>query len=102
MDQRAERKFLARTLRRAENPVVPIFSSRWLLPVAWLGLVVLALLLLSIGPLIGQSASAVSFMLFGILCSYIWVRASAAKGWPVLSPHINKQSIVGRLKALEP
>jgi hypothetical protein len=36
------------------------------------------------------------------LCSYIWVRASAAKGWPVLSPHINKQSIVGRLKALGP
>jgi hypothetical protein len=36
------------------------------------------------------------------LCSYAWFRASAARGWPVLSQHINKQSIIGRLKALDP
>jgi len=102
MPPRSERKFLAHTLQRANNPVVPIFSSRWFLPLAWLGLVVLALLLLSIGPLIGQYASALSFVLFGCMCSYIWVRAAAARGWPVLSPHINKQSIIGRLEALEP
>ena len=102
MDPRAERKFLANILKRANSPTASVFSARWFLPLAWLGLVVLAFLLLSIGPLIGQSASALSFILFGFLGSYIWFRVSAAKGWPVLSSHINKQSIIGRLEALEP
>ena len=102
MTRTAEKRVLTHTLKRVDNPHVPLFSSRWFLPFTWLGLVLVATVLLAIAPMLGQAASAFAFVFVGFAGCYLWFRAAAARCWPLLGPHFNRQSLVRRLTELEP
>jgi hypothetical protein len=102
MNRTTERRLLVHTLNRVDNPRVQFFSSRWFLPAAWFALVLVATVLMAVTPMLGQAGAAFVFTLVGFAGCYLWFRASAAKCWPSLAPHFNRQSLARRISELEP
>ena len=101
MTPAAEKKVLSFVLRRIANPGNSIMSARWFMPVVWAGLVVLAAVLFSLGKIVHPGISAIGFVLLGAVYAHLWFKAAAAKGWLVLAPHFNPESIRARLTELE-
>ena len=101
MNRSAEAKMLRIVLRRIDNPIQPLLSSRWFMPAVWIAFVVLVALFCVVGETVGVWAAAFGFIFLGMGYMHAYFKASGARGWPLLTPHFNRESIEARLRELE-
>ena len=71
------------------------------MPAVWAAFVLLVAVFCVVGETFGIWAAAFGFVLLGMGYMHAWFKASAARGWPILAPHFNRNSIEARLHELE-
>ena len=101
MNRSTEAKMLRSVLRRIDSPTQRFLSSRWLMPSVWVAFVILVAVFCVVGQTFGIWVAAFGFIFLGMGYMHIWFKASAARGWPLLAPHFNRESIEARLRELE-
>jgi hypothetical protein len=92
---------LRNILDRMDNPVQPVFSSRWFMPATWCIFVVLVAAVYVIGEHVSHWLAAFGFILLGTGYMHAYFKAAAARGWPVLTRYFNRDRIESRLAELE-
>jgi hypothetical protein len=101
MNRSTEAKMLRSVLKRIDSPPQRFLSSRWLMPSVWLAFVILVAVFCVVGQTFGIWVAAFGFIFLGMGYMHIWFKASAARGWPLLARHFNRESIEARLRELE-
>jgi len=97
-----EKRFLTIVLRRIDHGVGGLLASRWALPVIWGGLVLGSAVAFAVAQLLPTWGVALLFVVLGVAYSQLYFRVFAARGWPILRQHLNRESIVARLSQLGP
>jgi len=102
MSPTQEKRFLAVVLRRVDQANGGWLAKGWALSAIWLALVFTSTIAFAISGLLPAWGSALLFVVLGVVYSQLYFRVFAARGWPILRQHINRESLAARLGELGP
>ncbi len=101
MNPSQERKYLQRVVNLLEKGTPKYLQSFWVDLGLWLMLFALFTIMLLLRERIPYMVSAAIFMLAGSLLGSFFVSQAASKHWPLLRPHVDKESVVQRIEELD-
>ena len=87
-------------LKRVDSPRSRFAGTRWFLPVAWVGLVISTVTLLVISRWVRVEIVMFASFLLGLVYFHAYMRATAARVWPLLATYVDRQALARRLSEL--
>jgi hypothetical protein len=102
MTQSGERKILASLLRQIDYGPHGAFQSAWFVIVIWIAIAALFFVLFQAGDRVDPLVLALVSLFVGALAGVFGFCKASAKQWPVVQPHVTRESIVARLSQLGP
>lgn len=97
-----ERKYLSAVLKQIDNGAPAWLQRAWVNVLLWFVVAALFLVLFQAGNKISPLVLALSGLMVGVAVGYFSILQCAARTWPMLRPHVTRESIVERLSALKP
>jgi hypothetical protein len=102
MTPQTEARVLRQLQRQLEGGIPRIYRSPWSEVALWLVLVIAFMVLFQLGERIHPLALAIVSSFIGIAAGVFGFMRLVAKQWPVVQPHINRESVASRLQQLGP
>lgn len=97
-----ERKYLAEILKLIDSGAPKAFQSFWVGLALWISAAAIFFAIFVAGDKVHPLVSLFISAFVGIALGAFTLAKLAAKQWPYLRNHVNRESVMGRLSELEP